>query len=755
VRRLEDLHLGLQAAARDGQTPNHNAATYFELVVTATDPDGTIAKVEFFQGPTKLGEQTAPSVGNPSEYFWPMTGGLPTGSYTFTAIATDNSGVSTTSAPLNLTVIADPGPPFAEIATPTEDARISAPTEITGVAAGPLLSSWALEYRLKSAEGEALGPWSIVVGPDGTLATGTTPVGTSNIEPATWEPGTFEPGSLGTFDPTSLINGIYELQLSASDTSGRTVVNGPITLVVEGNMKIGAFSLAFEDLKVPVAGIPITITRTYDSRDARIGDFGPGWRLALNNIRVQKNRHLGLGWWQTPQEGSGIQFYDVLPLRDRIVTVVMPDGETHRFRAGAYVKNREGDLDYSSFAIVVTTGKYRFYPIGDTTSKLEPLDQANQFAEDFWIDGTGDQDLRADDPAVDPFAPEFNTSRYRLTTADGTVFILDETLGLLELRDLNGNTLVLDRDGQNRVTSIVFTQDARPETPDPIVTSVSIVRDATGKVDYIEDPTGASVDYLYDAEGRLESFTNRELNITQFRYENAAFPYYLTKIIDPRGVTALRSEYDASGKLVKQIDADGNETVFNRGIDTTGRFEKVTDRLGHETTFYYDDRGNVTLKINPLGAQTSYAYYPDSDWVKFEIDHYGNVRSMAYDNQGNVTAQTIGASLTEDPASPDIGYVTRTTYNSRSAPTQITDPDVPALEHIMRIRVVAHSGLVCLLVPAVVPRKDTAGSSTMEPSSGPAEACGHQFRCRPFHRPQLRAGLGKKARPSRDRDSCN
>ena len=78
-------------------------------------------------------------------------------------------------------------------------------------------------------------------------------------------------------------------------------------------MKIGAFTLAFEDLKVPVTGMPISITRTYDSRDTRVGDFGPGWRIAVNNVRVQKNRDLGAGWYQTPQSGSGIQFYTSIP----------------------------------------------------------------------------------------------------------------------------------------------------------------------------------------------------------------------------------------------------------------------------------------------------------------------------------------------------------------------------------------------------------------------------------------------------------
>lgn len=638
------------------------ANTPFAITATATDSDGTIVKVEFFQGAAKLGEVAAPST-PPSTFAFALTAGLPSGSYTFTAKATDNTGMTATSSPVSVTVVADPGtPPFAEIATPAEDARISAPIVVTGVVASPILAFWALECRMKAADGESPAAWS-------TAAAGTAAVGTPAAGP---DPAL--PGILGTFDPTLLLNGIYELRLRATDAAGRTLIDGPITVVVEDNMKVGAFTLAFEDLNLPLAGIPIQVIRTYDSRDSRVGDFGPGWRLAINNIRLQKNRDLGVNWYQTLQSGTGIQFYVVDPVQGRVVTIVFPDGETHRFRAGAYVKNRPGDPDNASFAVPVRTGKYHFYPIGDTTSKLEPLNVANQLAEDFWMAGTGQNDLTTDDLGFEPFNP----TRFRLTTKDGAEYILDEHLGLLEVHDLNGNTLVLNRDAENRVTSIVSTLS--PSLPQSLTTSVIIHRDGTGRVDYIRDPAGQDLDYLYDAQGRLSSFANREPNVTQFRYELSDDPchphfHYLTRIIDPRGVSALRTEYDATGRLVKQIDADGKETIFNRGIDATGRFEKVKDRLGNETTYYYDDRGNIVLKIDPLGAQTSYAHYPDSDRVKFETDHYGNVKSFAYDAHGNVTAETIGASTAEDPANPTTGYTTRTAFNDFSAPTSITDSD--------------------------------------------------------------------------------
>ena len=49
----------------------------------------------------------------------------------------------------------------------------------------------------------------------------------------------------------------------------------------------GNFSLRFTDITVPVAGIPITVTRTYDRlRAHEQGDFGYGWRMELGNFKV-------------------------------------------------------------------------------------------------------------------------------------------------------------------------------------------------------------------------------------------------------------------------------------------------------------------------------------------------------------------------------------------------------------------------------------------------------------------------------------
>jgi hypothetical protein len=75
--------------------------TDITLQATAKDPDGTLAKVEFYQGSTKLGE----SVSNPYSFTW--QGVLP-GTYNLLARAIDNLGTATDSKPVAIVVGAAP-----------------------------------------------------------------------------------------------------------------------------------------------------------------------------------------------------------------------------------------------------------------------------------------------------------------------------------------------------------------------------------------------------------------------------------------------------------------------------------------------------------------------------------------------------------------------------------------------------------------------------------------------------------------------
>src|SRR5205823_13306806 len=84
--------------------------------------------------------------------------------------------------------------------------------------------------------------------------------------------------------------------------------------------------LAFNDLSVPMPGLPITVVRTYDSRDKRVGDFGVGWTLSVNNIRVQKTGGaIGKGWDEEVQWSGFFPTYCLQPVKNHFVSVTFPD----------------------------------------------------------------------------------------------------------------------------------------------------------------------------------------------------------------------------------------------------------------------------------------------------------------------------------------------------------------------------------------------------------------------------------------------
>jgi hypothetical protein len=95
------------------------------------------------------------------------------------------------------------------------------------------------------------------------------------------------PLTLGTFDPTLLANGQYTIQLQATNSAGSNLLN-EVVVSVTGEYKPGREVVTVTDFKVPLAGIPINITRTFDSlnRD-NVEDFGNGWALATTvNLQV-------------------------------------------------------------------------------------------------------------------------------------------------------------------------------------------------------------------------------------------------------------------------------------------------------------------------------------------------------------------------------------------------------------------------------------------------------------------------------------
>jgi large repetitive protein len=148
-------------------------------------------------------------------------------------------------------------------------------------------------------------------------------------------------GTLGTFDPSLLLNDSYILRLSAFDTNGQGTTTEQ-TLSVAGELKLGNFQLSFTDLTIPVTGIPITLIRTYDSLTSNTrDDFGYGWRMEFRDTDLRTSL------------GKDDQ-YELFGIRSKgfkegtRVYITLPGGKREAFTFKPTINRLSGYLGYAA-----------------------------------------------------------------------------------------------------------------------------------------------------------------------------------------------------------------------------------------------------------------------------------------------------------------------------------------------------------------------------------------------------------------------
>jgi hypothetical protein len=225
------------------------------VIAQATDNVGVVSKALTINGVTvPLNAQGLATVLN-----------LPAGQYTVVATATDAAGnVGTNTQTLVIIDNTVTNPPNVAITSPSDGDTISQPVSVVGAA----MSEHLVNYTLSVA-----------------------PAGSSTFTQIASGTKSVTNGALGTLDPTGLANGAYTLRLQATDTGGN-IVYIDSTVNVSGNLKLGNFTLSFTDLSIPVSGIPVTLTRTYDSLNANTQDqLGYGWRLEYRDTDLTSSVH--------------------------------------------------------------------------------------------------------------------------------------------------------------------------------------------------------------------------------------------------------------------------------------------------------------------------------------------------------------------------------------------------------------------------------------------------------------------------------
>jgi YD repeat-containing protein len=448
-----------------------------------------------------------------------------------------------------------------------------------------------------------------------------------------------------TFDPTMLANGDYTIEIRATDTDDNLTSVKDQHVSVSGHLKLGREQLSATDLTIPVAGIPITITRSYDSLQANKSmDFGYGWQLGFGDAQLKVDLVPGadVGWGGLTAFLDGTRVY-----------VTMPGGEREGFTFMPYQQA------YDTFGLIVYWHPY-FVPdpgVLDTLTAPDALLDKDPATGDYYS---------ITDSGIDTYNPADPNygGTYTVTDLSGLGSTIDATSGkLLSMKARNNNTLTFS---QNAITSNTGK-------------TVTITRDPAGHITAITDPRGNSVKYGYDVNGNLVSVTDRANDPpTAYKYD-ASHAHYLSTVVDPLGVQQLQVTYDTtSGRVTQMKDAKLNPINF--GYDTTALTETVTDPSlpsGQQSaTVAFNSRGDTTQVTDPTGAQSSATYnnassnlaakdLPDTvTQVRRNSDNTTTsfISSLTYDTKGEVLSTT-------DPA----GATSRITYGPNSVAVTASD----------------------------------------------------------------------------------
>ncbi|MEO8379140.1 MAG: Ig-like domain-containing protein [Acidobacteriota bacterium] len=443
-------------------------------------------------------------------------------------------------------------------------------------------------------------------------------------------------GTLAVIDPTVLANGEYVLRLTGTLSNG-TQQTSLIVFNVTGDNKPGRVTKFVTDLRLPMAGMPITISRRYDSLErAKVGDFGYGWSL-VTAVRLEVNKS------------------------NDVTFTFNGRRQTFKFTPQSF------GFPFSFFLQPKWTPEPGSY--GTLTAESCGLLILSQGQFTCFLDTVGGG---------------FHPSTYTYTDPYGRQYVIGADGQLLLVKDLNGNTLTFTRDGIVSSASGI---------------TVPFTRDSSGRITKIVDPAGNAYDYTYDATGDLTAVhLPQTANPVQYEY---ATGHYLTKEIDPRGGSTaatyyadgrLQSEtdrmnntvqfaYNTTANTVTYTYPDGGIIVVTNNslgkpvsvkdqlnrttsftYDTNGNVLTRTDALGKIWTFTYDANGNVLTAKDPLGNVTKKNWAADGRLLS-ATDALNQVKTFQYDTKGNVTS-----------FGDTIGTLIAATYDAKGNQTSMTMP---------------------------------------------------------------------------------
>lgn len=176
--------------------------------------------------------------------------------------------------------------------------------------------------------------------------------------------------------------------------------------------------------------------------------------------------------------------------------------------------------------------------------------------------------------------------------------------------------------------------------------------------------------FRYDSFGRIiKDSSYYHKNIYSYRNNNTDYRYHET-VEDKLGAESTKY-YDAEGRVV-EVQDDGGSITY--AYDRTVLNSRICDRMqittgGKTTAIITDSRGNRIRLTDPDAGVTTCTYDVWGNLLT-QTDGKGDLTTMTYDNQGRVISKTYfmdyydGYSYSYGTSAPTKGKVTQINHNS-------------------------------------------------------------------------------------------
>jgi RHS repeat-associated protein len=505
------------------------------------------------------------------------------------------------------------------------------------------------------------------------------------------------------------------------------------------NPEFGDLDESATDMSIPGRGIPLQVTRTYDSLNAATdGPLGYGW---TSNLFMSLSQPGGTGPVTITQEGgaqvvfdqSGTTYTPAAP-RD-IATLTQNANGTWTFTRQAqdtYTFSSSGQLiaeadlngytttlgyDSSGQLTTVTDPAGRTLEIGWTGGNITSVTDANVSPSRvvaYEYDSAGDLtdviDVNGGDThytynSAHQMTNLYDATCYAAGTAcnggNGVVTTYDSSGQVASQQDqlgrtttfsyagdpsssLGGSTTIVDPAGDVTVDAyeygVMVEQIAGYGTPEAATTSWTY-DPTTAAMTSETDADGGTTTYTVDANGNVLSTTDPLGRGTSATYNSFNEP--LTKT-DGNDVTTTYA-YDADGNLltVSTPLAGTSQVVttkYTYGDSYAGDVTGITDPDGNTTTYTYDAYGDQVTSTNPVGDVTTNCYNPDGWKVASYTPKAGSI-SCGTSSQYETTYSYIQASGQVDgfgdvqTVTAPLGETTSYTYDANRNLISTTDAD--------------------------------------------------------------------------------